>query len=141
MGLRRNPIVYEINAWVWLNDLSARFGNKITLGNIPPEVIDDIVQWCPDAVWLMGVWERSPLGRDIAFQHVDLQRAYDTALPDFREEDIVGSPYAIRRYTVDAHLGGAEELAVFRTLLRNHGISLLLDYVPNHVAVDHHWTE
>jgi hypothetical protein len=141
MALRRNPIVYEINAWVWLADLSLRFGNQITLGNIPPEVIDEIVAWCPDALWLMGVWERSPMGREIAYKHIDLQRAYDTALPDFRAEDIVGSPYSVHRYKVDAHLGGPEELAVFRMQLRQHGIALILDYVPNHVALDHHWTE
>ena len=32
----------------------------------------------------------------------------------FKPEDNVGSPYCIRRYVVDAHLGGAEGLAIAR---------------------------
>jgi glycosidase len=61
------------------------------------------------------------------------------ALPDFRLEDNVGSPYCIRRYVVDAHLGGSEGLAVARQELAKRGMKLLLDFVPNHVAPDHPW--
>ena len=46
----------------------------------------------------------------------------------------------IHYYHVDSHLGGKEGLAVIRKKLANHGLLLLLDYVPNHVAVDHLWT-
>ena len=33
---------------------------------------------------------------------------FQRALPDFAAEDNVGSPYCVRRYVVDEHLGGAE---------------------------------
>jgi hypothetical protein len=52
---------------------------------------------------------------------------------------VVGSPYCIRRYQVDAHLGGPEGLAAARTALAERGMRLLLDFVPNHVAPDHPW--
>jgi hypothetical protein len=61
------------------------------------------------------------------------------ALPDFTDRDNVGSPYCVRRYTVDPHLGGPEALAVARRKLADRGVSLILDFVPNHVAPDHPW--
>ena len=61
------------------------------------------------------------------------------ALPDFRPEDNVGSPYCVRRYVVDQHLGGPEGLALARKELAQRGMRLLLDFVPNHVAPDHPW--
>lgn len=140
MALRRNPIVYEINTWVWLTELTERCGRPITLGNVPSEIYDELVSLHPDTVWLMGVWERSPRGREIALHHPDLQFEFQRVLPDFKPEDVVGSPYAIHRYVVDEHLGGPDGLAEFRAQLHQRGISLILDYVPNHVAVDHPWT-
>jgi Alpha amylase, catalytic domain len=138
--LRRNPLIYQINTWVWLTDLSERFGRTVTLGSVPPEVFDELAAWQPDAIWTMGVWERSPRGRQIALTHEGLQFEYERALPGFKPEQVVGSPYAIHRYVVDSHLGGNDELAAFRAQLRRHSIGLILDYVPNHVAVDHPWT-
>ncbi|MEP7289858.1 MAG: alpha-amylase family glycosyl hydrolase [Chloroflexota bacterium] len=140
MLIRRNPSVYEINTWVWLTDLSSRFERTVTLGDVPSEALDEIAAWSPDVVWMMGVWQRSPHGRAIALSHPDLQFEYQRVLPNFRDEDIVGSPYAVYRYVVDGHLGGPDGLAAFREQLQQRGIALLLDYVPNHVAVDHHWT-
>jgi ribulose bisphosphate carboxylase small subunit len=61
------------------------------------------------------------------------------ALPDLQPEDIVGSPYCVRRYVVDSHLGGPEGLAAARRILREQGLRLILDLVPNHVAPDHPW--
>jgi maltooligosyltrehalose synthase len=45
----------------------------------------------------------------------------------------------VRSYVVDAAFGGPDALAAARTALRDRGASLLLDYVPNHVAPDHPW--
>ncbi len=67
-----------------------------------------------DAVWLMGVWERSPAGIAIANKNMTLLDEFRRALPDFCPEDNVGSPYCVRRYVVDQHLGGAQGLAIAR---------------------------
>src|SRR5215472_4467373 len=87
----------------------------------------------------MGVWERSPAGIAIANQNKNLIADFRRALPDFRQEDNVGSPYCVRNYVVDKHLGGPEGLAVARSEMAKRGMNLVLDFVPNHVAPDHPW--
>ena len=57
----------------------------------------------------------------------------------FSAEDNVGSPYCVRRYAVDRHLGGPKGLAAARKALARRGLRLILDFVPNHVAPDHLW--
>jgi Alpha amylase, catalytic domain len=72
-------------------------------------------------------------------QNKGLLEDFRRALPDFAAEDNVGSPYCVRRYVVDKHLGGGEGLAVARKSLAQRSIRLILDFVPNHVAPDHPW--
>jgi len=134
-----NPKIFQINTWPWLDALSKIYEYPVNLQNIPEEVLDlDFSNF--DAVWLMGVWERSPRGREIALTHPDLQGGYQKALSDFKSEDVVGSPYSIHYYNVDFHLGGRDGLVLFRDQLAELGVKLIVDYVPNHVAVDHLWT-
>jgi len=133
------PVIYEINTWVWLNDLSQRNKRTITLGNVPLEEWDALASLDVDAVWLMGVWERSPEGIRIANENADLQADFRRALPDYTSADNVGSAYCVRRYSVDAHIGGTVGLAMARQMLAQRGLRLILDFVPNHVAPDHPW--
>lgn len=140
MKLQNNPLIYEINTAAWLDMLSRRAGEKITLATVPDSVLDEIAALHFDMVWLMGVWKRSPVAQEIGRTHPGLQHEYTLALPDFTIRDVVGSPYAIHQYTVDFDFGGRDELAMLRGKLAERGMKLMLDYVPNHVAADHHWT-
>ncbi len=135
----RYPSLYEINTWAWISDLQTKYGKAITLGSLPEKEWDAIGELGLDAVWLMGVWERSPAGIAIANQNDQLLQDFRHALPEFRREDNVGSPYCVRQYSVDPHLGGDPGLATARVQLASRGIRLILDFVPNHVAPDHPW--
>ena len=135
----RYPSIYEINAWLWLSELSQKYGQSLDLSSVPPAEWDAIAAFGFDAVWFMGVWERSPAGIAIANQNRNLRDDFRRALPDFRPEDNVGSPYCVRNYVVDEVLGGPEGLAVARRELSKRGMNLVLDFVPNHVAPDHPW--
>jgi hypothetical protein len=131
------PVVYEVDTWPWLSDLRRRLGAAATLADLPAAVWDDLAPEGADAVWLMGVWERSPAGLDIARQDGALQRGFRAALPDLAPDDVVGSPYCVRRYVADSRLGGPAGLSAARAELTLRGLRLILDYVPNHVAPDH----
>lgn len=132
-------VIHEINTLVWLDGLSRRLGRRVTLGDVPGEVWDEIARPGVDAVWLMGVWERSPAGLRIALRDEHLLGSFRAALPDLTEADIAGSPYCVRDYVVDGSLGGPDGLAEARARLAARGLRLILDYVPNHVAPDHPW--
>jgi len=136
-----HPLVYEVHTWAWLGELEHAAGRRLTLADVPETEIERLAALGFDALWLMGVWQRSPRGREIARSHAGLHGAYQAALPDWAEHDIVGSPYAVHAYRVDPYLGGDEALARLRERLRAHGLRLVLDFVPNHLAVDHAWTE
>jgi glycosidase len=133
------PLIYEINTWVWLNELSRKYRRPVTLATVPSEEWNDLFSLGADAIWFMGVWEKSPAGIGIAMQNQGLLDDFRRALPDFSPKDIVGSPYCVRRYVVDDRLGGPEGLAAARRILRERGLRLILDFVPNHVAPDHPW--
>jgi len=133
------PVIYEINTAVWLNKLARTAGRPVTLAEVPATDWDKAVPAGVDAVWLMGVWERSPAGLALAKVNAELQASFVQALPDLRQEDVIGSPYCVRRYVVDAEFGGPEALAAARAALAARGARLILDYVPNHVAPDHPW--
>jgi hypothetical protein len=133
------PVIYEINTWVWLGELSRKYSRSVTLSTVPKEEWDYLSSLDADAIWFMGVWERSPAGIGIAMQNQGLLDDFRRALPDLTPKDIAGSPYCVRRYVVDDHLGGPEGLVATRSTLRERGVRLILDFVPNHVAPDHPW--
>lgn len=134
-----HPLIYEINTWVWLRELAQQYRQPVTLATVPQSEWEAIAAAGFDAVWLMGVWERSPAGIEISMRNLGLVDDFRRALPDFAAPDNVGSPYCVRRYVVDQQLGGPAGLAVARRQLGERGLRLILDFVPNHVAPDHPW--
>ncbi len=139
MTWRKRPVIYEIATFVWLNELRAQYGRALTLATIPAQVWDALAKLDVDAVWLMGVWERSPTGVDVSNANSDSQAEFRRVLPDYRPEDNLGSAYCVRDYVVAAELGGPRALAQARAELNARGLRLVLDFVPNHVAIDHPW--
>ncbi|MFJ6986641.1 MULTISPECIES: alpha-amylase [unclassified Streptomyces] len=140
-------VILEINTLVWLGELSERYARRVTLGDVPEEVWDGIALPGVDAVWLMGVWRRSPAGRRIALDDSSLRAAFRAVFPGppgtddgLRDTDVTGSPYCVRDYVVDATLGGPDGLAAARARLAARGLRLVLDHVPHHIAPDHPWT-
>jgi hypothetical protein len=76
----KHPVIYEINTWVWLNELSRKYGSAITLASVPDGEWDILSSLGADAVWFMGVWERSPAGIAIANQNKGLLEDFRRAL-------------------------------------------------------------
>ena len=93
-----HPAIYEINTWIWLAELSARYGTFIELDSVPAQEWDAIAAYGFDAVWLMGVWERSSAGIAISSRNPSLLEEFGRLLSDFHPLDNVGSPYCVHRY-------------------------------------------
>jgi hypothetical protein len=134
-----HPVVYEVDTAPWLHDVSVRRGAATALADVPAAEWDAVTPPGVDAVWLMGVWRRSPAGARLALDTPEQVASFRAALPDFTEADVIGSAYCIAGYEVDGRFGGRDGLAVARAALAARGVRLLLDFVPNHVAPDHPW--
>jgi hypothetical protein len=137
----RYPSLFQINTRVWLTDLSRRLGRPVTLDDIPDEELDRLADVGFDWVWLLSVWQTGPAGRRVSRSNPEWLAEFRDTLPDLQEDDIAGSGFAITGYTVDPSLGGYAALGRLRTRLQLRGQRLMLDFVPNHVALDHPWVE
>jgi Alpha amylase, catalytic domain len=137
----RYPALYQINTRVWLTELSRALGRRATLDDIPDAELDRLAEMGFDWVWFLSVWQTGPAAQQVSRSNAGWRKEFQDTLPDLREEDIAGSGFAIQNYIVHRDLGGDAALARLRQRLQKHGLKLLLDFVPNHMAPDHPWVE
>src|SRR5271170_2107095 len=137
----RYPSLFQINTRVWLQRLSHEAGERLTLGDIDEATIDGFAERGFDWVWLLSVWRTGAAGRAVSRSNPQWRSQFKTVLPDLTEDDICGSGFAITAYSVSDALGGETALAQFREKLTKRGVRLMLDFVPNHTALDHPWVK
>ena len=91
---------------------------------ITDDELHELSQLGFDAVWMMGVWRISEGARKIS---------------KITSEDFDGSPYAVPAYEINRELGGSSQFK--RLVKRAHavGLSVIVDFVSNHMALDSPW--
>ncbi len=140
-ALPKYPALYQINTRVWLTELAKSLGRPATLDDLPDAELGRLAEMGFDWVWFLSVWQTGPAAQQVSHSHAGWRKEFQETLPDLREEDIAGSGFAITGYTVHSSLGGDAALARLRQRLAKHGLRLMLDFVPNHMAPDHPWVE
>lgn len=132
---RRFPVLYQVNARTAVRAL----GPDATLDDVDDAVLDALlprgIDWC----YLLGVWQTGPAGAAVSRADPGTVAECRAALPDLAPGDLCGSCFAVRDYRVHDRLGGDAALARLRARLARRGVALMLDFVPNHTALDHPW--
>ena len=114
------------NAYVWLDQLSRRYGRPITnLGEIPDEELDTLARGGFTGLWLIGLWERSSASKTIKQL--------------CGNPDAVASAYSLMDYQIAADLGGEAAYGNLRDRAWQRGVRLASDMVPNHMGIDSNW--
>jgi hypothetical protein len=132
--------LYELSARPWLYSLSQKYQKSITaLKDVPDTEWKDIKSWGFDMVFLMGVWQLGKYGLNFDRTNSGLLSHYSQVLPGYTTDDIIGSPYAVTNYTCNSQLGTDSDILALKKKLNAMGLLLMLDYVPNHTAVDSEW--
>jgi glycosidase len=136
MQSNNHPALFQVNTRALLSEIGA----GSTLRDVTDSYIDSLKRCNFDYVWFLGVWQTGIEGPKISRSHPDLQAEYRRALPDLTTEDICGSPFAVFDYSVHEDFGGNAALIDLRERFNSRGIRFMLDFVPNHMALDHRWT-
>ncbi len=123
--------IYELNTRIFCKE------NTCTLDTFSEKFfLSKEFQAC-DYLWLMGVWAPSPESKRICDRHEGLQSEFHRALPDLTPKDVLGSPYAVYLYEPNPMVAESfEEIGRFKKKINSLGKKLILDFVPNHMAVD-----
>ncbi len=121
-----NTVLIAKSTYVWLDQLSKRYKRHIhRLDHIPDEELSTLASRGFNALWLIGVWERS--------------RASQTIKRLCGNADAVASAYSLYDYSIAADLGGDHAYRDLRDRAAAKGIRLASDMVPNHMGIDSSW--
>jgi len=121
-----NVVMIAKMVYVWLDQLTKKYGRPINrLDQVPDEELDRLARWGFSALWLIGLWERSPASAQI-------KRIGGNP-------DAISSAYSLYDYTIAADLGGEGALHNLRERCKSRGIRLASDMVPNHTGIYSRW--
>jgi len=119
-----------------------KYGTNIsTLSEVPDQELQAIQAMNIDMIWMMGLWHLGPYGLHHDQTDPSLLATYAQVLPGYTMPDIIGSPYAVTNYTCNPQLGSDTDILAFKQRVNNLGMLFMVDFVPNHSAVDCEWTD
>lgn len=132
--------LHLINTRLWLDDLSKKYDQEITVGSVPQQEWNDLFQKY-EAFWFMGIYKPSEASRLNASTHPKSIEDLSRTLPNLDpQKDVTASPFAIPSYELNPLIARDwDEWDSMVEMLHSHDKKVIIDFVPNHVAVDHPW--
>jgi glycosidase len=114
------------STYVWLDQLSKKYSRSISkLDQIPDEELELLARRGFNALWLIGLWERSSASQKI--KQIS------------GNPEAVSSAYSLYDYTLAQDLGGDEGYKNLQKRAWSKGIRLASDMVPNHTGIYSKW--
>ena len=127
----KEAIVYEVYARSWLQQLSEEYGRPITrLTDIPRHDLQKLHDQKITTVWLQGVWQLQ--------QPYPLKGSFGPHFP-YYQFDFANGVDAVVDYVCNPKVGTDADLAAFKKKLNSVGLSLMLDFIPNHSSSNSPW--
>lgn len=121
-----NVVMIAKSTLVWLDQLSKKYKRDIhTLDQIPDQELDNLKNAGFTALWLIGLWERSPASKRIKNL--------------CGNPDAESSAYSLKGYEIAQRIGGWPALFNLKNRCWERGIRLASDMVPNHTGLDSDW--
>jgi hypothetical protein len=121
-----NVVMIAKSTYVWLAQLTRQHGRPIErLDQVPDEELQTLANRGLNALWLIGLWERSR-----ASAHIKHMRG---------QPDAVASAYSLFDYRIADDLGGDHAYRSLRDRAARYGLRLASDMVPNHMGIDSPW--
>lgn len=121
-----NVVLMAKSTLVWLSQLSKKYSRDISrLDQIPDSELEFLSKAGFNALWLIGIWERSPASARIKQLCGNPEAA--------------SSAYSLNSYEIAQELGGWSALENLRSRCAQYGIRLAADMVPNHTGMDSRW--
>ncbi|HET8668089.1 MAG TPA: alpha-amylase family glycosyl hydrolase, partial [Terriglobales bacterium] len=121
-----STVMLAKTVYVWLDQLSKAHHRHIhTLDQVPDEELNIMARRGVNALWLIGIWERSTASRRIKQL---------TGNPE-----AAASAYSLADYRIADDLGGESSYRNLRDRAQLRGIRLASDMVPNHMGIDSRW--
>ena len=121
-----NVVMMAKSTLVWLDQLSKKYQRDVhRLDQIPDEELDSLKNSGFTALWLIGLWERSPASKRIKNL--------------CGNPDAESSAYSLKGYEISPRIGGWEALFNLKERCWARGIRLASDMVPNHTGLDSDW--
>ncbi len=121
-----NVVMIAKMVYVWLGQLAKTYQTEVrTLDQIPDAELDRLARYGFSALWLIGIWERSP--------------ASQTIKRISGNQEAISSAYSLYDYVIAHDLGGEWALDNLRRRCAARGIRLASDMVPNHTGLYSKW--
>jgi glycosidase len=117
-----NLVLQVKNTYIWLNQLSDKFGKDIKrLDQIPEEEFVILKSRGITGLWLIGLWERSYASKRIK----EL----------IGNTESISSAYSIYDYVISEDLGGNDAFNSLKEKAAEFGINIGTDMVANHTGI------
>ena len=114
------------NVYVWMHQLSEKYKREIKrLDQIPDDELDILARWNFNALWLIGIWERSSASKKIKHFTGNISA--------------VSSAYSLYDYVIADELGGEQAFQNLKDRAWARGIRMASDMVPNHTGIYSKW--
>ncbi len=121
-----NVVMMAKSTLVWLDQLTKKYQRDISrLDQIPDEELDNLKNNGFNALWLIGLWERSVASKKIKIL--------------CGNPDAEASAYSLKGYEISSRMGGWQALNNLKKRCWDRGIRLASDMVPNHTGIDSDW--